>query len=76
MMIKGLLACRENTGLSRDEIGDELNIDNITDAKEALRSKLLDFEREKARRNARSSETALKAGEALVVPFLDFEVNV
>jgi uncharacterized phage-associated protein len=70
------LACRNNHGLSREEIAEEVNADSISDAKSQLRSKFLALEREKARANASDSEEALKAAEAFVVPFLDVSIPV
>lgn len=70
------LACRKNTGLSRQEIATELNENSITDAKQSLRSKFLELERKKARANACDSEEALKAAEAFVVPYLDVNIPV
>lgn len=69
------LACRENDGLSREEIAEELNIDSVPAEKQRIRSNLLSREREKARSNARDTEEARKAAEAFVVPYLDFEVT-
>ena len=68
------LACRENTGLSRSEIATELNVQSIDAVKDDIRSDLLALERKKARRNARTNETAVKAAEAFVLPLLDFDV--
>lgn len=69
------LACRENDGLTRDQIADELNIDSIESKKREIRSELLSQEREKSRRNARNTPEAIKASEAFVIPYLDFEVT-
>lgn len=68
------LACRENNGLSREEIAEDRNIESVDHEKQELRSEFLELEREKARRNARDSEDALKAAEAAVIPHLNFEV--
>lgn len=70
------LACRNNNGLTREEIAIAVNEDSIADAKQELRSKFLELEREKARANASNSEEALKAAEAFVVPFLDVNIPV
>jgi hypothetical protein len=69
------LASRENDGLSREEIAEELNIERVAAEKQRIRSTLLSHEREKARNNARDSEEARKAAEAFVVPYLNFEVT-
>lgn len=69
------LACRENNGVSREEIESERDISDIKAEKEAMRADLLERERTNARQNARETETALKAAEALIVPFLDVEVT-
>ena len=69
------LACRENNGVSREEIEAERNISNIEAEKQEMRADLLELERTNARRNARDTDTALKAAEAFVVPFLDIEVT-
>lgn len=69
------LACRENDGLSREEIAEELHIESVAAEKQRIRSTLLSREREKARSNARDSEEAGKAAEAFVVPYLDLEVT-
>lgn len=68
------LACRENTGLLRSEIAAELNVQSIGAIKESIRSDFLELERVKARQNARTNETAVKAAEAFVIPLLDFDV--
>jgi len=69
------LACRENDGLSREEIATELNIDSVAAEKRRIQSTLLNRERLKARSNDRGSEEARKAAEAFVVRYLDFEVT-
>ncbi|MFC7195359.1 hypothetical protein ACFQL4_13090 [Halosimplex aquaticum] len=70
------LACRNNNGLTRQEIATEVDENSIRDAKQHLRSKFLELEREKARANASDSEEALKAAEAFVVPHLDVKIPV
>ena len=70
------LSCRENTGLSRVEIAAELNVQSIDAVKESIRSDFLNLERGKARQNARTNETAVKAAEAFVTPLLDFDVAI
>lgn len=70
------LACRENIGLSRDEVAEELGVESIESAKKGLRSFLLEQEQKKARRNARDSEAAIKAAEAFVAPHLEFDVTI
>ena len=70
------LACRENTGLSRAEISTELNVQSIDTEKVHIRKDFLELEREKARQNARTDETAVKAAEAFVIPLLDFDVAI
>jgi hypothetical protein len=69
------LACRENDGLSREEIAVELNIDSVESEKRRIQSNLLSLEREKARSNVRTSEEVKKAAEAFVVPHLDFKIT-
>jgi hypothetical protein len=67
------LACRENNGLSREDIARELKgVSNVEDAKQSIRNDLLEKERKKARKNAQGDEAALKAAEALVIPHLEF----
>ncbi|MFC5279535.1 hypothetical protein ACFPM1_12320 [Halorubrum rubrum] len=69
------LACRENNGLSREEIARELKgVSSVEESKQRIRSDLLEMEQKKAYENAEGDETALKAGEALVIPHLDFTV--
>lgn len=69
------LACRENNGLTREDIARELKgISNVEDAKQRIRSDLLEKERKKARGNAQGDEAALRAAESLVIPHLDFTV--
>ena len=69
------LACRENNGLTREDIARELKgVSNVEDAKQRIRSDLLEKERKKARENSQGDEAALKAAEALVIPHLDFTV--
>lgn len=69
------LACRENNGLSRENIARELKgVSNVGGAKQRIRSDLLEKERKKAGENAQGDEAALKAAEALVIPHLDFTV--
>ncbi|MFC7226791.1 hypothetical protein N0B31_05195 [Salinirubellus salinus] len=68
------LAVRENDGLTRERIEQELNLTSIEDAKEQLRSQLRDWEREKAKANARDDQTTRRAADALVLPHVDFEV--
>lgn len=70
------LSYRENTGMSRAEIAAELNVQSIDAVKESIRSDFLELEREKARQNARTDETAVKAAEAFVIPLLDFDVAI
>lgn len=70
------LACRQNSELSREEVARELSIESVTEAKEEIRETLRRYEREKARRNARDSDEAIKAAEAFVVPHLEFEVVI
>lgn len=69
------LACRENNGVSREEIESERNISDIEVEKQEMRADLLEQERSNARQNARDTDTALKAAEAFVMPFLDIEVT-
>lgn len=69
------LACCENNGVSSEEIEAERNIADIVSEKQEMRASLLDQERANARENARDTGTALRAAEAFVVPFLDFEVT-
>jgi hypothetical protein len=69
------LACRENNGVSQGDIEAERDIADIEAEKHAMRTGLLEQERAKARQNARDTDTALKAAEALVAPFLDIEVT-
>lgn len=69
------LACRENNGLSREDIARELKgVSNVEDTKQRIRSDLLKKERKKAHENAQGDEAALKAAEAFVIPHLDFTV--
>lgn len=68
------LACRENTGLSREEIAHELRVESVETAKQRIRNDLLELERKKARENAEGDKAALKAAEAFVIPHLDFTV--
>ncbi|CDK39134.1 uncharacterized protein BN903_117 [Halorubrum sp. AJ67] len=70
------LACRENSRLSHSEVAEELGVDSIEGTKEELRSFLLEQEKQKARRNARESEAAIKAAEAFVAPHLEFDVKI
>lgn len=69
------LACCENNGVSSEEIEVERNIADIESEKQEMRASLLDQEQANARENARDTGTALRAAEAFVVPFLDFEVT-
>ena len=55
---------------------EELGVDSIEGTKEELRSFLLEQEKQKARRNARESEAAIKAAEAFVAPHLEFDVKI
>lgn len=68
------LACRENSGLAREEIARELRVTSVEEAKQRIRDDLLELERQKARANAQGDGAALKAAEALVIPHLDFTV--
>lgn len=70
------LACRNNNGLTREEIATEVNENSIRGAKQRLQSRFLELEREKARANASDSEEALKAAESFVVPHLDVKIPV
>lgn len=63
------LACRQDA-LTRAEIAAELDIKSVESAKETLQAKLRRKEREKAKRNSRDGQAAVKAGDALVVPIL------
>jgi len=70
------LACRENNGLSREDIARELKgVDSVEQEKREIQAKILESERKKARNNATGDETALKAAEAFVIPSLDFPVK-
>jgi hypothetical protein len=69
------LACRENNGVSKEEIEAERDISDIEVEKQEMRADLLEQERINARQNARETKTALKAAEAFVVPFLDIDVS-
>jgi len=69
------LACKENDGLSRDLIADELNLESIEAEKQQIRSNLLSWEQEKARQNARGTDAAIKAAEAFVAPYLELKVE-
>ena len=69
------LAVRENDGLTREQIARELNLNSIDGAKNQLRSQLRSWEREKAGSNARDDRTSRKAADALVLPYIDFEVT-
>ena len=70
------LACRENTGFSRAELAAELNVRSIDAVKENIRNDFLELEREKARQNGRTDETAVKAAEAFAIPLLDFDIAI
>lgn len=69
------LAVRENDGLTRMQIERELNLDSIDEAKRQLRSQLRSWERDKAETNARDDRTSRRAADALILPFIDFEVT-
>lgn len=69
------LAVRENDGLTRVEIERELNLDSLDEAKRQLRSQLRSWEREKAEANARDDRTSRRAADALVLPYINFEVT-
>jgi hypothetical protein len=72
------LACRENNGLSREDIETELDgvSVSITAEKDRHREYLQSKERNKANRNATGSDLALKASEGVVLPHLDFDVRI
>jgi hypothetical protein len=69
------LAVRENDGLTREQIEKELNLTSLDDAKNHLGTQLRDWERKKAKANARDNETTRRAADALVLSHLDFEVT-
>jgi len=72
------LACRENSGLSREDIETELDgvPVSIEAEKDRHREYLQSKERNKASRNATGSNPALKASEVVILPHLDFDVRV
>lgn len=70
------LACRENTGLDRDDIEAELDgVDGLEREKEQIRHWFRQLERQKTRRNARHDEATQRAGEALIAPQLGVELD-
>lgn len=69
------LAVHENDGLTREQIERELNLDSIDSAKSHLRAQLRRWEQGKAKANARDDRVSRKAADALVIPYLDFEVT-
>lgn len=69
------LAVRESDGLTREQIECELNLDSLDEAKRQLRSQLRSWEREKAEANARDERTSRRAADALVLPYINFEVT-
>jgi hypothetical protein len=69
------LAVRENDGLTREQIQRELNLDSLDNAKRQIRSLLRSWEREKAEANARDDRTSRRAADALVLPYINFEVT-
>jgi len=71
------LACRENNGLSTEEIAAELNdIESIADEKDEIRNWLLRKERRMTRRNARRGNTARQAAEAIMEPHVNAELGI
>jgi len=70
------LACRVNSGLSREEIARELSgVETVEQAQSDIRASLIAQEQKKAKRNSEGGETAKKAAEAFALPFVDIEVN-
>ena len=71
------LACRENTNVDRDDIAKELSsvTVSIEHTKTELREWLHKREKEFTRSAARESDTAQKAGEVLIAPQLNTEIN-
>lgn len=72
------LACRENNGLTREEIESELESvsESIPAEKNNHRDSLAAKERNKAEENATGGKLALKASEAVIVPHLDFDAGL
>lgn len=69
------LARHENNDVSEADIEAELDIADIESEIESMRQDLVNKEREMARENAPDTETAQKAAEAFVAPFLDIDVS-
>lgn len=70
------LARNENNDVSEAEIEAELDITDIDSEIESMRNDLHHREREFARQTASGTETARKASEALVSPYLNIDVRV
>jgi len=72
------LACRENNGLSREDIETELDGVSVSIGaeKDRHREYLQSKECNKASRIATGSDLALKASEAVILPHLDFDARV
>jgi len=68
------LACRENNGLSREDIADERDLESVEAAKDEIRSRLRMYEREKARQNGQGDDVTAEAADALVAAHLDTDV--
>lgn len=63
------LACRQDS-LSQEELRAELGVDDVETTKKEMREVLRRLEREKAKRNSRDSQAAVKAADAFITPFL------
>lgn len=71
------IACRENTGLSEEEIAAELNnVKNIAAEKAEIREWISQEERELTRENARQDNTAMQAAEAIIEPHLNVKLDI
>lgn len=70
------LACRENTGLNRDEIAEERDVSSIEDANADIRADFTRLNDRHVNEYSSESEFAIKAAEAFMLPHLQDIVSV